>query len=292
MAADPQRGAQPDAAQPPAARRAGAAVPGGAGQRQGGARRDAGRGAGRRRAHRGRARCAGQAARSRGRTRRRGGGRAGRARRSGRGDPRAAPCLSQRRDRRAGRRQAGGAAPPHRRRGHAARGVVPAGRGGAALRRRRHGAAAGVMTATPRYDRVAQLLHWLIAALAVAAVTLGIVIGLLPRGGAARETVLLLHRSVGLTIFAAMVLRLLWRLGHKPPPLPPSLKPVEVVLAKSVHIVLYLLFFLLPVAQIAIALHLAGQCLIYLFVGLHSAAALLHALRRDGVMARMLPGLR
>jgi cytochrome b561 len=179
------------------------------------------------------------------------------------------------------------------------------------------------MTATPRYDRVAQLLHWLIAALAVAAVTLGIVIGLLPRGGAARETVLLLHRSVGLTIFAAMVLRLLWRLGHKPPPLPPSLKPVEVVLAKSVHIVLYLLFFLMPVAgyvnaaaaghavsffglasippllpldlrvaQIAIALHLAGQFLIYLFVGLHSAAALLHALRRDGVMARMLPGLR
>jgi cytochrome b561 len=175
----------------------------------------------------------------------------------------------------------------------------------------------------PRYDRVAQTLHWLIAALAVAVVGLGIVIGLLPRGSGARDTVLLLHRSIGLTIFAAMVLRLLWRLGHKPPPLPPSLLPIEIVLARSAHAVLYLLFFAMPVAgyvnaaaqghgvsffgiatippllpvdfrvaQIAIALHLAGQFLVYLFVGLHSAAALLHALRRDGVMSRMLPGPR
>jgi cytochrome b561 len=38
-------------------------------------------------------------------------------------------------------------------------------------------------------------------------------------------------------------------------------------------------------SQVAIAIHLVGQYPLYLFVGLHSAGALLHgAIRRDGVV--------
>jgi cytochrome b561 len=43
-------------------------------------------------------------------------------------------------------------------------------------------------------------------------------------------------------------------------------------------------------SQVAIALHLAGEFLIYALVALHIAAALMHGLvRRDGILERMLP---
>ncbi len=174
------------------------------------------------------------------------------------------------------------------------------------------------------YDRVAIGTHWLVALLVVAVALLGLTIPEMPRGSAGRELVLLLHRSIGLLIFAAMAFRVGWRLFHKPPPLPPSMARIEVFLAHASHVVLYLLFLGMPLtgyvnaaavghsvslfgivaippllaesarlSQIAIALHLSGQFLVYLFVALHLAAALVHWLvRRDGVIERMLPPRR
>jgi cytochrome b561 len=173
-----------------------------------------------------------------------------------------------------------------------------------------------------RYDGVAIGLHWLIAALAVAVATLGLLIPEAPRGSEWRDFVLLWHRSIGMAILLAMVLRALWRIGHKPPPLPPSLRPIEVFLAHATHGLLYLAFLAMPLAgylntaaaghslslfglvtipplvpenerlaQIAIGLHVVGQFAVYGFVALHVAAALMHGfVRRDGVFSRMLPG--
>jgi cytochrome b561 len=43
-------------------------------------------------------------------------------------------------------------------------------------------------------------------------------------------------------------------------------------------------------SQAANAMHLAGQFLIYALVGMHIAAALVHAIvRRNGILDRMLP---
>ena len=60
-----------------------------------------------------------------------------------------------------------------------------------------------------RYDRVARSLHWLVAALAVAVVALGWAIGAAPRNSPSRDLLLLLHRSIGLTVLAAMLLTIL-----------------------------------------------------------------------------------
>ena len=178
--------------------------------------------------------------------------------------------------------------------------------------------------ATATYDPVARSLHWLIAGLAVIVVALGWAIPGAARETGSRELLLLLHRSVGLLIIAVMLCRALWRLGHPPPPLPASLAPIERLAAHANHLLLYVFFVVQPVsgyvnaaaaghsvslfgvvaippllpedgklAQIADAVHLAGQFVIYALVAVHVAAALMHALiRRDGVFERMLPRRR
>lgn len=172
-----------------------------------------------------------------------------------------------------------------------------------------------------RYDRVARATHWLLAALAVNVVSFGWASEAAARNTPAREHLLLLHRSLGLVILALVLFRLLWRLRHSPPPLPPGLGQGLTALARLTQFGLALVFLAMPLAgyanaaaeghpvslfglvsippllpanprlsQVAIAVHLVGQYVVYLLVGLHVAGALYHALiRRDGVLARMLP---
>ena len=72
-----------------------------------------------------------------------------------------------------------------------------------------------------KYDRVAVTFHWLTAALVIPLIILGIggeSVGQL-FGMTGLETIFL-HKSLGITVFAVTVLRLVWRLTHRPPPLP------------------------------------------------------------------------
>ena len=183
-------------------------------------------------------------------------------------------------------------------------------------------APAPVSDTAASYDRTSRAVHWLVAALAVIVISLGWAIGGAPRNTPSRDLLLLLHRSVGLVILALM----LFRAGrHWLHPVPPSsLAPAERALARSTHFILYLLLILMPVAglvnaaaaghsvsffgilsvpplipendrlsQTAIAFHLVGQYLVYLFIVLHVAGALRHGIvKRDGVLERMLPRRR
>jgi cytochrome b561 len=167
---------------------------------------------------------------------------------------------------------------------------------------------------------VAQLLHWLIVLLVLCQFVVGFYAKPLPVG-IERLKMLTFHKSVGITVLALVILRLLWRLYTPAPKLPTGMKPFERFGAHMSHVLLYGLLLVLPVlgwltsnasnltvrwfftfnlpnltgadpwlATLTKHLHDLGAWLLLLVVCLHIAAAFWHEfVRKDGVLRRMLP---
>jgi cytochrome b561 len=107
-----------------------------------------------------------------------------------------------------------------------------------------------IMQKTPsilpaRYSGVAQLLHWLVAALIVTQFVLGWTAADLPLG-MHKLALLARHKSFGMTILMLAIVRLLWRFKHPAPALPAGMTPMERFLAHSTHHALYVLLFAIP----------------------------------------------
>lgn len=180
-----------------------------------------------------------------------------------------------------------------------------------------------VPTSFPRYNALALTFHWVIAALILFQLYLGLTMGDLPRGPQQFEAVLL-HKSIGATILILAALRLLWRLFNPPPPLPATLPRWQVGIAHATHWLLYLAFFVMPLsgwtmssaygrpvsvfglftlpdlvsrskplgAKLAEVHEFVAYGLMVLVV-IHVGAALFHFfIRRDEVLARMIPFAR
>ena len=97
-----------------------------------------------------------------------------------------------------------------------------------------------------RYTTLAVALHWLVAALVVGQVALGWWMQTVPKSPAGlRAEAFNLHKSVGIVIFALMLVRLGWRLRHTPPALP-AMPRWQAQLARATHVGLYLLLLALP----------------------------------------------
>lgn len=100
-----------------------------------------------------------------------------------------------------------------------------------------------------RYSAVAITLHWLIAGLVIANIVLGVwmheAIDTVASRGLAVGAYQL-HKSLGLSILALLALRLVWRLSHRPPPLPEAISRRQKRLAIGVHRCFYLLMLLVP----------------------------------------------
>lgn len=97
-------------------------------------------------------------------------------------------------------------------------------------------------TASERYNRTARLLHWLIAGLVIANLAIGLfhealegVVRLIP-----------VHKSIGLTILALTVVRILWRLTWSHPPFPAHVTRAEAAAALGVQGAFYGLMVAMP----------------------------------------------
>ncbi len=100
-----------------------------------------------------------------------------------------------------------------------------------------------------RYTKVAITLHWLIALSIIGLLVVGLLMtqrDLLPQ--AVQFKAYQLHKSFGLSVLVLSVIRLGWRLGHKPPALPPDMPAWEVFAAKATHWAFYFLMFALPLS--------------------------------------------
>lgn len=99
-----------------------------------------------------------------------------------------------------------------------------------------------------RYGVVALGLHWLIALLIIGMLALGLVMVRLTPGSTLQFDLYQLHKSIGITVLALSLVRLVWRLRNPVPPLPGGLQRWEIALARLTHVGFYVLMIGLPLS--------------------------------------------
>lgn len=171
-----------------------------------------------------------------------------------------------------------------------------------------------------RYTKVAIALHWLVAAAIFGTFALGITMHEMALSPL-KLRLYSYHKWIGVTIFLLVLLRLAWRLAHRPPPPPPTMPAWQHRAAQVAHFLLYLLTLMIPLsgwlmssasgfqviylgvvplpdlltknkelAEQLVVVHQGLNLAMALLLVLHVAAALKHHFfDRDDVLARMLP---
>ncbi len=104
-----------------------------------------------------------------------------------------------------------------------------------------------VRNTTRRWGAVSKLLHWAIVALVITQFVLANLAGNLPLG-MAKLGMLARHKSVGITVLALALLRLLWRSTQPAPALPAGMPTPQRWLAQGTHLLLYLLLLAMPLS--------------------------------------------
>jgi len=167
----------------------------------------------------------------------------------------------------------------------------------------------------------AKLLHWVMAALIVTQVALG-VMAVNWRLSPTKLNLFFWHKSTGMLLLALLALRLAWRLANRAPALPEGMPAWEHGAAHASHALLYVVLAALPVtgwivnsaaniplrvfwlialpaivapdkavADLAALVHRGLFVLLALVLVAHVGAALRHHfVKRNTVLVRMLPG--
>ena len=101
-------------------------------------------------------------------------------------------------------------------------------------------------TREPRYTKVAIWLHWLIGLAVIANIGLAMLTEGMPRD--VHRAAMGVHKALGIAILALTLVRIVWRLLHKPPPLPESISRWQRSLSRIVHFLFYALLLMLPLS--------------------------------------------
>jgi cytochrome b561 len=171
-----------------------------------------------------------------------------------------------------------------------------------------------------RYSPAMQALHWLVAALMFAVLPLAWAMTNLPRTAPDREMLFTVHKSIGVTILALMIIRIALR-ATRPIPAEPATMPRWMALcAVASHWLLYAALFVMPISGYVLSsaggnpvsyfglftlpsippnhdlealgrsVHLTVQWAVYALIAVHILATVWHvAVRRDGLLERVLP---
>lgn len=173
------------------------------------------------------------------------------------------------------------------------------------------------------YGNVARTFHWVIALMVLVQIPTGIAMTSAPLAAWA-DPLFILHKGLGAVLLVLVAARILWRITHRPPPLPGFLRAREQRIARATHLGLYTLLVVMvvsgyvrtigddfpielldalgipplipPMPVLARAMLVVHEFTAIALVGLiavHVSAALRHQLiERNAVLARMWPPLR
>ena len=176
------------------------------------------------------------------------------------------------------------------------------------------------MAENPGYTGTAKALHWTIVALLIGQFIFAWSMPHIGRNTPV-TTIISLHFTFGIMILAVAIVRLGWRLTHSEPAPQDGMPPWQIMSARVIHCLLYVLLFVLPIlgwlnaswrnmpiVMFGLELpqlvatrapgwgwtgdvhNLMANYLMLALVGLHVAAALYHYFfKRDGVLARIFP---
>ena len=100
---------------------------------------------------------------------------------------------------------------------------------------------------TTHYTPVAKALHWLIALLLFGLLALGFYMQDLPLSPQKLQ-LYAWHKWAGVTVFLLVLVRLAWRVTHRPPPLPEHMPRVMQLAAHAGHVLLYALMIAIPLS--------------------------------------------
>ncbi len=113
-----------------------------------------------------------------------------------------------------------------------------------------------------RYTTTAIVLHWLVSVAVIGTIALAWWMLSIPKSPSGpRLAAFNLHKSIGITIFLVMLVRLAWRATHKPPPLPP-MPNWQTRAARLSHLLLYVCLFIMPIAGFT-ASSFSGRPIVY-----------------------------
>jgi cytochrome b561 len=111
------------------------------------------------------------------------------------------------------------------------------------------------------YTRTAVALHWLVAGLVLAALFMGWTMTSM-QISPGRLKLFNYHKWVGVTVLALALLRIVWRLTHRPPPLE-AMPRWQQIAAHAGHGLLYLLMLAVPLSGWAYS-NASGYAIMYL----------------------------
>lgn len=96
-----------------------------------------------------------------------------------------------------------------------------------------------------QYDITSRILHWVLAILLISLIVLGLYMTSI-EDAPGSSWYFNLHKSLGLVAATLILMRIFWRLAHKPVPLPETVANWQVKISHLIHFMLYICMILMP----------------------------------------------